>query len=540
MEASSALKMLRFAAWIVPAAVIVWTLAAGARRSRAGVSRAPAGDFRALAIAAALVTAALAFCLNTRAFNSDPALTLWVNISAGGFIALLGLLLAGHIRRDDPDSAAAQADTLVAALALAVLFGAYLISKHTARPDAWLPAGALGAAAFAALYALAASLLARPGTVPHRAIKPIELLAAGCAAAALGMLVGKLHFPDIRHAGDAVTLWLALALLVWLPLSLVQTLAMRESRAAAGARAAAGIMFVIFALLTAWLGQLAAKVNLLGAPAIQCFWAGLAAGLVAALMHAAGLFRSAMARQAGAVLVLVVLAASALSLRLLTGFGAAACAAGFLAAIPGWALLSPWNRESAQDAFPGTLLWAPGFLACFAALRIWLEGAGSMNVPAFAPYNFLGLAAGIALPFAVWSLLPWGRPEDERPGPALAIAGAIIALLAIAGTTVGVSVVFREPAVRLFLMGLAASGIAGAIVSWSEQRGWTAAPVTAASLFAALLAVTAAQPLQDFSAEAGRPEKVHALIVISAALIVFYALTEVWRWFAERRGAPPA
>ena len=44
MEASSALKMLRFAAWIVPAAVIVWTLAAGARRSRAGVSRAPAGD----------------------------------------------------------------------------------------------------------------------------------------------------------------------------------------------------------------------------------------------------------------------------------------------------------------------------------------------------------------------------------------------------------------------------------------------------------------------------------------------------------------
>lgn len=539
MEASSALKMLRFAAWIVPAAVIVWTLAAGARRSRGGVSRAPAGDFRALAIAAALVTAALAFCLNTRAFNSDPALTLWVNISAGGFIALLGLLLAGHIRRDDPDSAAAHADTLVAALALAVLFGAYLISKHTARPDAWLPAGALGAAAFAAFYALAASLVARPGTVPHRAIKPVELLAAGCAAAALGMLVGKLHFPEIRHAGDAVTLWLALALLVWLPLSLVQAFASRGSRTAAGSRAAAGIMFVIFALLTAWLGHLAAKVNLLGAPASQCFWAGLAAGLLAALMHAGGLLRSAMARQAGAVLVLVVLAASALSLRLLTGFGAAACAAGFLAAIPGWALLSPWNSESAEDAFPGTLLWAPGFLACFAALRIWLEGAGSMNVPAFAPYNFLGLAAGIALPFAVWSVLPWGRPEDERPGPALAIAGAIIALLAIAGTTVGISVVFREPAVRLFLMGLAASGMAGAIVSWSEQRAWTAAPVTAASLFAALLAVTAAQPLQDLTAEATRPEKVRAIIIISGVLIAAYALTEAWRWFAGRRGTPP-
>ena len=526
--------MLRFAAWIVPAAVIVWTLAAGARRSRPGVSRAPAGDFRALAIAAALVTAAIAFCLNARAFNSDPALTLWVNISAGGFIALLGLLLAGHLRRDDPDSAAAQADTLVAALALAVLFGAYLISKHTARPDAWLPAGALGAAAFAALFALAASLLARPGTVPHRVIKPVELLAAGCAAAALGMLVGKLHFPDIRHAGDAVTLWLALALLVWLPLSLVQAFSSRQSRAVAG------VSFVIFALLTAWLGQLAAKVNLLGAPAIQCFWAGLAAGLAAALMHAAGLFRSAMARQAGAVSVLLVLAASALSLRLMAGFGAAACAAGFLAAIPGWALLSPWNRESAQDAFPGTLLWAPGFLACFAALRVWLESVGSMNVPAFAPYNFLGLAAGIALPFAVWSLLPWGRSDGERPSPALAIAGAVIALLALAGTTVLIAVVFREPAVRLFLMGLAASGMAGAIVSCSERREWTAAPVTAASLFAALLAVTAAQPLQDFTAEAGRPEKVHALIVISAALIVFYALTEVWRWFAERRGAPPA
>lgn len=534
MEASSALKMLRFAAWIVPAAAIAWTLASGAGRAKGAGGRAPTGALWALAIAAAVVTAVVALCLDAVLGKGDSGVTLWVNIAAGGAIALLGLLVAGHLRRDDPDDGAAQAGSAVAVLALAVLFGAYLISKHTARPDAWLPAGALGAAAFVAFFAIAAGMARQAGHVQSRLVRPLELLAAACAAVALGMLVGKLHYPNIRHAGDAVTLWLAIALLVWLPLSIVRRFSSRESAAVSG------VLFALFAVLTAWLGSLAAKVNLLEASASQCFWAGLAAGLAAALMHAAGLFRSAMARQAGAVCLLIVVAASALSMRLLTGFGAAACAAGFLAAIPGWALLSPWNRESAQDAFPGTLLWAPGFLACFAALRIWLEGAGSMNVPAFAPYNFLGLAAGIALPFAVWSLLPWGRPEDERPGPALAIAGAIIALLAIAGTTVGVSVVFREPAVRLFLMGLAASGIAGAIVSWSEQRGWTAAPVTAASLFAALLAVTAAQPLQDFSAEAGRPEKVHALIVISAALIVFYALTEVWRWFAERRGAPPA
>ena len=235
MEASSALKMLRFAAWIVPAAAIAWTLASGAGRAKGTGGRAPTGALWALAIAAAVVTAVVALCLDAVLGKGDSGVTLWVNIAAGGAIALLGLLVAGHLRRDDPDDGAAQAGSAVAVLALAVLFGAYLISKHTARPDAWLPAGALGAAAFAALYALAASLLARPGTVPHRAIKPIELLAAGCAAAALGMLVGKLHFPDIRHAGDAVTLWLALALLVWLPLSLVQTLAMRESRAAAGA-----------------------------------------------------------------------------------------------------------------------------------------------------------------------------------------------------------------------------------------------------------------------------------------------------------------
>jgi hypothetical protein len=366
------------------------------------------------------------------------------------------------------------------------------------------------------------------GHVQSRLVRPLELLAAACAAVALGMLVGKLHYPNIRHAGDAVTLWLAIALLVWLPLSIVRRFSSRESAAVSG------VLFALFAVLTAWLGSLAAKVNLLEASASQCFWAGLAAGLAAALMHAAGLFRSAMARQAGAVCLLIVVAASALSMRLLTGFGAVACAAGMLAAIPAWALIAPGGKDGAEDAFPGTLLWAPGFLACLVALRIWLENAGSMNVPVFAPYSFFGLVIGIALPFAVWSL----RPRGEGTSRALAIAGAVVALLAVAGATVGVSVVFREPSVRLFLMGLAAAGMAGAIVAWSEGLEWTAAPVTAASLFAALLALTASQPLLDITAEATRPEKVRTIIIISAVLIAAYALTEAWRWLSAKRGAP--
>jgi len=528
MEASSALKMLRFAAWIVPAAAIAWTLASGAGRAKGTGGRAPTGALWALAIAAAVVTAVVALCLDAVLGKGDSGVTLWVNIAAGGAIALLGLLVAGHLRRDDPDDGAAQAGSAVAVLALAVLFGAYLISKHTARPDAWLPAGALGAAAFVAFFAIAAGMARQAGHVQSRLVRPLELLAAACAAVALGMLVGKLHYPNIRHAGDAVTLWLAIALLVWLPLSIVRRFSSRESAAVSG------VLFALFAVLTAWLGSLAAKVNLLEASASQCFWAGLAAGLAAALMHAAGLFRSAMARQAGAVCLLIVVAASALSMRLLTGFGAVACAAGMLAAIPAWALIAPGGKDGAEDAFPGTLLWAPGFLACLVALRIWLENAGSMNVPVFAPYSFFGLVIGIALPFAVWSL----RPRGEGTSRALAIAGAVVALLAVAGATVGVSVVFREPSVRLFLMGLAAAGMAGAIVAWSEGLEWTAAPVTAASLFAALLALTASQPLLDITAEATRPEKVRTIIIISAVLIAAYALTEAWRWLSAKRGAP--
>lgn len=536
MEAGSALKMLRLAAWVVPAVSVIWLLAAGYLREKATLSRRPAGAVAWLALAAAVFTGLVAICLNTILYNSDRMLTVWVSVCVGAAVALAALLVTGHLRRGDAaDGAWDEADAAVAALALGVLFGAYLVPKHTARPEAWLTAAALGAGAFAALFALACGLLRQDerSSLCRAVVRPLELVAVACAASALGMLVGKLHFPDIRHAGDVVTLWLTIALLVWLPLSLIQ-------RFVRPTGAASALFLIIFAALTAWLAHLASKVNLLGVSSSQCFWAGLAAGLAAGLMHAAGLFRSAMARQAVTVSVLLALAAAALSLRLLTGFGIAACAAGMLAAIPGWALLASWQDSKTDDLFPQTLLWAPGFLICLTALRIWLAQAGSMNVAIFAPYPFLGLCIGIALPFAVWSLLPWSRTEGGGSSVALSAVGAAVALLAIAGATVAVAVVLREPAARLYLMGLAASGLAGALVSGSQGRDWAGVPVTVASLFAAILSVTVSRPLLDFTAEAGRPEKVRVLIVIFAVLIVLYAISETWRWLVARRSAANA
>ncbi len=541
MEVSSALSFLRIITWAVPVLTIVWVLLVDILR------RSAAGDKSSCSTIAVLITAGVvpvvvtAFGLNALIHRNAPELTLWVNVLLGGFVSLVGLAIAAKISRlplsgNDTEAAARQADTVPVALAMAVLLGAYLIPKHTSRPEDWLAGAALGAALFAGAFSLAARLRDSSNGVLRAASDTLEMLAVGCAVVSLGILIGKQHFsPEIKHAGDILPIYLAIALLVWLPLSLLSQLAFMGKK---GFSAAA---FVVYAALVAWLCHLTTDVNLLEASASHCFWTGLAAGLAAVLLHSAGLFAPGCEyrRQAGVIALLLGLTSVAMGLRILGGFGVALCAAGMLAAGPGWSLLAPWRlgrEETLVYEFPTTITWVTAFMAVLIALRIWLEWEDTMNVALFAPYPFLGLTLGIALPFAVWALAAGNSPErSERPNPWLASACTIFGIIVIAGLVVVVSVIFREPAVRLFLAGLGAAGMAGAVLAASGPKGCACGPVASTGLMAGMLTLTASQALGAISAEAARPDKLRALIIFFVITLVLYCAVEVWRMLSARK-----
>ena len=100
------------------------------------------------------------------------------------------------------------------------------------------------------------------------------------------------------------------------------------------------------------------------------------------------------------------------------------------------------------------------------------------------------------------------------------------------------SVILREYAVSLLLVGLGAAGLAGA----ATNRQDLCPPVVSWSVFTAMLVLGLSESLLTLSAEAGRPEKVRALAITMAVLVVVYLLTEGWNVLRSRRedsGAGP-
>lgn len=538
-ETTAAMNYLRILIWAAPLVGVAWVLVSDLLR-RSEVNPESRGPF-SFAAAAALITAAVIAGLAQWAIaRHQPGMTVWIQVVIGGGAALAAALLAGHLVRRPFQTGSipdvwSQADAAAASLAFPVLLGGYLMLRQTARPDVWLPASALGAAAFAAVFAVAGRSLRSAGACA-RASGTMETFAASCGVIALGILIGRLHYGfAMKQAGAVTTLWLAVSLAVWFVLVLVQSLAFRASRSMSA------LWFIIFMAAAAWLGRLAATAAMLGAPEAYCFWAGLAAGGLAALLHSCGAMQpgSPTFLQASTVAAALVIAAAALSLRQLAGFGLVCCAAGMLCALPGWSLLAPWRARDgwAQDGlFPSTITWGAGFLAVGAALRVWLEWEGYTTLPAFAPYPFIGLAIGIALPLVLWNIA--AASDDTQAGSGGYGSAAVSALLlpvSVCAIVLMTSVVLREPSVRMFLMGLGAAGLAGSFAAANAGGRWGNAPVVSGGIFAALLTLVTSQALQVWSEEAGRPEKVKVLAAVFVLLVLLYALLEIWRLVAARR-----
>ncbi len=534
MQATGLPVHLTALAWAAPLAALGWSLAAG----RASAGR-PVSPFRSLlpaaaaAAAAAFLTAAGAQWAVRQGGETGPSGPVWTQIAIGALAFLLGLAAAAAILRgggSEDEDGWTGTDAAVAAVAVPALLGAYLMVRHTARPAEWLSVSPLGAAVVAASAAMFVRGMAGPAGA-KRTLEALEALAAGCAAVAFGILLGKLHYAGrFERAGDLTPLFLAASLGIWLVLSVAQRLAFRDSRALS---ALWGVAYTGFAAWSAWL--LAGAVHAESAAA-SCLWAGLGAGGAAVLLGLSGALDagSPQSRTARLVSAAAVLGAGALSLRLQTGFGLALCAAGLLAALPLRSLLTPWMSSPSRRVFPFPVVWGAGYLAAWCALRIWLEWHGAAYIPASSPYVFLGLSAGMALPFILASM---AAGQEEAPSPAGAAAGALVLPVTLAAVVLLVSIVLREPSVRLFLLGCGAAGLALPFAAAAMPAIRSAAPVVSGGLAAVCLTLVTSGALQQWSEEATRPGKVRVLAAAFAVLVVCYIVLEALRLKAAREAS---
>jgi hypothetical protein len=523
-------------AWMAPLAAVAWSALAG------GLSKAQIGSVRSLlpagltGAAIAAVTAAARQWAVSGGVETGPSGAVWTQVAAGAVACLAGLAAAGLSLPKEGDAGAegrALAGVPGPALAVPALLGAYLLSKHTARAPEWLAISPLGAAATAAAIVMAVRGTGG-GAALRRIPEALETVAAGCAVAAFGILLGKMHYaPKLQRAGDAVVLFLAASLGVWLVLNAVQRLFFPASR---GAAALWGIAYCGF---SGWFAWLLARAVHTDAQAAWCIWAGLGAGAAVALLCVSGAMeeRSPQERTASLAAAAAVLAAAALSLRFQTGFGLALCAAGLLAALPLWSLLTPWMTLPSRTRFPFPLTWGAGYLSAWCALRIWLEWHGAASVPVSSPYAFLGLSTGLALPFVLASL---AGGQEETPSRAGAAIGAVMLPVATGAILALISIVLREPAVRLFLLGCGAAGLAAPFVLAASPALRSIAPAVSGGLTAVCLALVTAGALQQWSEEATRAGKLRVLVIATAVLAAGYLLAEGRRVAALRRQTPRA
>lgn len=547
MEYGSALAFARVLCWVIPAAAVLWLVIEDLLQKKSDTRVTGRREHFVAALLALVVLAAAAYAVQRWGAAASSGETLWINTLAGGAAALAAILLTGHLLRSyyppaDAEVADGQLDRTpesaapIAALAMALLLGAYLAMKQTARPDEWLVAAALGAAAVVAVFTAAPARLGREGPTPC-ALVALEFASVAAALWAITMVVGRLHYPnDLKYAGEMGLILAVCGMLVWLPLRILQHLLFRTSSALA---LTAALLWFAATAGAAWYALNALNLE---REAFYCWSSGLITGFLLGILNTTGhdSLRSPYNRHVSAAGVALVLAATALSLRYLAGFGVAMCASGIIASVFAWNLLAParhrWTFRDSHSIAP--LVWSSGFLTIVAGLRIWMEWAGSGRVDIYNPYPFLGLTIGMSAPFFYRFFSP-DEARDRDPDMPGAVLASVLLIAAAAAIIVGVSVILRESAVSLLLVGLGAAGLAGAVT----DRQHLQPPVASWSVFTAMLVLGLSESLLTLSAEAGRPEKVRTLAITMAVLVVVYLLTEGWNVLRSRRedsGAGPS
>lgn len=519
---SPALMFLRLLVWAAPVAGLAWLV------FRLFVREKPDGGglahVQAVPFAFGAILALIAAIAGQKLMGGQ---VVWISILAGASGPALAALVTPAF--SSINRASEAADRVMVGVVAGALPAAFLILRHSSRAEEWLVAAGIGAAAFGVGW-----LLSQKRT-PSATGESVAAAAAVVCLMSISLLLGKQNFTAFNRAGDIAVFALSLGLLAWLAFSVI------GGAAFASGRGAVWGLFAGYILVTGALVWFAAPVALMDTNVALCILAGLVAGTFTAVFHALGAFREdgAVSRQAAAAVFLLVLTAAALGLRTLLGFGGVLVAVGFLLALPGWSILAAVRTalgEAHWEEFsPAILLWPVAFLTVFGVLRAWLTFESARNIAIYQPYPFLALSLGIALPFLVRGILL----DKESVGNTRLTDSLLQVALGVAMTVTAVvltAMLFREPAVRLLLLGLASSGLAMAAVLGAGGILRAGAVVTVCSLFTGFLALGLSRQLADISIGAGRTEKMQGIVLWLGITLAIYLALELWRWFSGRAG----
>lgn len=521
---SPALMFLRLLVWAAPVAALAWLafrLFIREKPEAGGLAHVQVVPL-AFGVILALIAA---FAGQKLMGGASGGQVVWISILAGASGPALAALVTPAF--SSTNGASEAADRVMVGVAAGALPAAFLVLRHSARAEEWLIAAGIGAAAFGVGW------LFSQHRTPTATGESVATATAVVCLISISLLLGKQSFTAFNRAGDIAAFTLSLGLLAWLAFSVIG-----RSAIALG-RVAIWVLFASYILVTGALVWFAVPVASVDSSVAVCILAGLAAGTFAAVFHALGAFREdgAVSRQAAGAVFVLVLTAAALGLRTLLGYGGVLVAVGFLLAIPGWSMLAAVRataREAHWEEFsPAILLWPVAFLTVFGVLRAWLTFESARNIAIYQPYPFLALALGIALPFLVRGIL-----LDKEPGEQARFADGLLQVaLGVAMTVSAVvltSVLFREPAVRLLLLGVASSGLAMAALLGAGGILRAGAEVTVSSLFTGFMALGLSGRLADVSIAAGRTEKMQGIALWLGITLAIYLALELWRWFSGR------
>lgn len=282
--------------------------------------------------------------------------------------------------------------------------------------------------------------------------------------------------------------------------------------------------FLIFIIGTALAAYFLSTTMLQSANPFYCIITGLAAAILIYLT--AKLRKSnAFASETSLAIVLILIAASILSFRWMTGYGAALCAVGITASIPLIIQLRSNNNESeiSDINMVQIILSSGAFIIITALLRLFTErmGMGRSGIDITEPYPLLGLALGGIFPLLMSVMLNSTKDFGSNSGKSAVRATGIFLVVLI----VSASIMFfwRAKAAGGFIAGLAISELY-LILQMLFNKDYLNSIVFRVnhtiSVGSALIITMFSLPLMNATGAITRANKITVLIVLVAIMFI--------------------
>lgn len=398
---------------------------------------------------------------------------------------------------------------------IAVLGMAFFRNYFREAPMIYLFVAALGVWFTATLVSFGA---------PSRAARGVRSLVLASCVIAGSVALGIYHYPKTPMGSLFAVDMCALAVLLSIVASLLSGIGGRLRSVGSFASA------IVFLSLVWWLGVLLARALIQDSRGGLCALVGCAAVLLLYWLRAASDDSEAGSRrpligttEAAVLSILIAVAALAMSMRWLAGFGVSLAAIGGLAALPLIYLIA--ERASATDADAEgdrcvVSAWAVAALAAVAYVRVFLEAMAGhgVTVDLFETYTVPGLVLGGSMALMLASVSAKVSQQNGR-SPISALLMGLGAVVVSCGIVVAVACFWRLEAVNGFVIGIAA-GVFYTIVAaaLSQVTDQAAGLVVGVPVFL----VTLMPAFLDSTINLTRGQKVHVLLWIlgGTALVV--------------------